>query len=293
MFAGRIRKAALVAGASFAVAGVALAQQATERAQERAQGIQDRAQAEAQSAERGVQTQIDRAQGQSATGERRTAGFRAGGQAGESQQVDKFLAKCLLIKNQAEIEMNQFGQQQSDNPQVKQFAQQMVQDHQQLVQQLQQVAGHQGAESSRQSVGTTGQSDTQRSATNTQQTPALNSQSAGAGGDSGALQEIASIEKQIADRCGQMLKQKLQEKQGAEFDKAFVGSQVAAHINMLATLEVVGQQASGELGQIAQQAEQKVQQHLQHAEQLMQQLDRGQQSRTGAQSPTSEARTTQ
>jgi predicted outer membrane protein len=60
-----------------------------------------------------------------------------------SHGVEQFAANCLLIKNQMEIELSQFAAQQSQNPEVKQFAQQMVQDHQKMVQQLQEIAGAQ------------------------------------------------------------------------------------------------------------------------------------------------------
>jgi len=78
---------------------------------------------------------------------------------------------------------------------------------------------------------------------------------------------------QIAQRKTQMMKDELQQKQGAEFDKAYIGSAIPAHLHALAALEVLGQQSQGQLAQVAQQARPKVQQHLDHAKQLMQQLD--------------------
>jgi predicted outer membrane protein len=69
------------------------------------------------------------------------------------------------------------------------------------------------------------------------------------------------------------MKQKLEEKSGAEFDKCYVAGQVACHMQASAALEVVSQQASGQIRQLASQAKQTVDQHLREAEQLAQQLE--------------------
>jgi len=89
----------------------------------------------------------------------------------------------------------------------------------------------------------------------------------------GAVQQLMQLDRQINDRKTQMVREELQQKQGAEFDKAFVGSAIPAHIHMIAELEVLEKQGQGQLAQIAQQARPIAQQHLEHAKQLMRQLD--------------------
>jgi predicted outer membrane protein len=272
---------ALAAVASFVFVGYAAAQQ-TEELRER------------QLERSGVQAQSERSatteQQQLQTEERR-AGYRGAGQAGQSQKLDKYLASCLLIKNKAEVELSRFGAQQAENPQVKQFAQMLVEDHQQMIPKLEQIAGGQAGQSSRQRVGAAGQTDAQRTRqdADTQRTAqdatTRSEQEYGSAG-SDITQQLQQIDKQITQRCLEMTKEKLQEKQGAEFDKAFVGCQIGAHIDSLAALEVIQQQSSGQLAQVAQQASQTVEQHLQQAEQLMQQLEgqQGGQTRQGRQS---------
>jgi predicted outer membrane protein len=83
-----------------------------------------------------------------------------------------------------------------------------------------------------------------------------------------------------------MTKQDLQQKSGAEFDKCFMGTAVAAHTHALAALEVISQQSQGQLAQVAQQAQPTVQEHLERAKQIVRQLD-GQSS--GSSSSTSQA----
>jgi predicted outer membrane protein len=70
-----------------------------------------------------------------------------------------------------------------------------------------------------------------------------------------------------------MVKEDLQQKSGAEFDKCFVGTAIAAHMHALAALEVISQQSQGQLAKVAQEAQPTVQQHLEHAKQLAKQLD--------------------
>jgi predicted outer membrane protein len=219
-----------------------------------------------------------------------------------SQEVEYYLAKCLLFKNQAEIELAQLAQQQSQNPEVKQFAQKMVQDHSKFVQQLQPLAGARG-ESGR-APGTPAENrqfDAQRNAGDTTRLPGspgatqpgnqianqgLAGTTPGAAQgtmQSGALHQLAQIELQIAEHCKQAMRDELQQKQGIEFDKAFVGSQIGGHMHMLSALEVIGRQTQGQLAQVAQQAQPTVQQHLDHAKQLMQQLEQQGAGRPGAQ----------
>jgi len=232
-----------------------------------------------------------------------TAQFRGTqGTAGQKQEVERYLASCLSIKNQAEIEANEFAQQQAENPEVKQFAQQMVKDHQQLAQKLQQVPSFQvSAQRSSQTPGARGQFDAQQQANDTtrppgsQAPPGLNRNANQAltadqpAGQSGALKELLDVDRQITDRCWQMMREELQAKSGPEFDKCYLGIQIGGHTHMLAALEVIEQQTQGELRQVAQEARPTVQQHLDHAKELFKQLEAS--SRTGAQAERQPNRT--
>jgi len=101
--------------------------------------------------------------------------------------------------------------------------------------------------------------------------PSLTGATSSAGND--AVSQIGQIDRQIVDRKSQMMKEELQQKSGAEFDKCFVGGAVAAHTHALAALEVISQHSQGQLAQIAKQAQPTVQEHLERAKQLIKQLD--------------------
>jgi predicted outer membrane protein len=192
--------------------------------------------------------------------------------------VERHLAKCLLTKNQAEIEISQFAQQQAQNPEVKQFAQDMVQEHQQLSQKLQPIAGMQAAAGrTQQPLSEARQSDAQRQASDTTRLPGsagagqqgLTAAGRPAGQQNAALNQLAEIDRQITDRVTQAVREQLQEKSGAEFDQCYLGYQVGNHTHMLAALEVIAQESEGQLRQVAQQAQSTVREHLDHAKQLM------------------------
>ena len=290
MSALRMRGGVLAAGVCCVLAAYAVAQQTETR--DRAQSGQ---------LDRSDPQQRDRLQsGRTTTqyGQRQT-------QTGAlNQEVEQYVAACLLAKNKAEIEIAQFAQQQAQTPQVKEFAQQMVQEHRQLVQQLQPLAGMYGGASrdaAAQSPGVSSEFESQRSDTTqlpgspgasqaeprTATNTAIAPQRGGSAQGNEALQQLMQIEKQITERHTKAVRQELQEKQGAEFDKCFLGTQVASHIHMAAALETIAQQGQGRLAQLAQQAQPTVQQHLEHAKQLMEQLERSPQTggRAERQSP--------
>lgn len=78
---------------------------------------------------------------------------------------------------------------------------------------------------------------------------------------------------QIKEASTQSFLQELQSKNGAEFDKCYLGQQIMAHQHMIDTIKVANQQASPELKQTLQQAQQASQQHLQKAKDLMKQVE--------------------
>jgi len=147
----------------------------------------------------------------------------------------------------------------------------MVKDHQQLAQKLQQVAGMHGSQKP---------SADDRSGTNTS-VNANNDAGENAHAGHGALAQLASIEKEIAQQCTAAAKEELGQKSGAEFDECYLTGQIGGHMHMLAALEVIGQQSQGELRQVAEDAKPKVQEHLEKAKQLVEQMKSSQKADSG------------
>lgn len=193
--------------------------------------------------------------------------------------LDQFIATCLLIGNQEEVALAQEAVERAENEQVKQFAQKLIDDHQKAIQKLQQHANQSmglnvnvDATADRSSDGdqyvSTDSATAQRYTANKVD---INSSSNMAG--SGALNQVLQMNRQAAQECLSMTKSMMQEKRGADFDKAFAGSQVGAHVGMLAKLKASQQHASPELASIIKESEQSVQQHLDHAKKLCQELE--------------------
>jgi predicted outer membrane protein len=202
--------------------------------------------------------------------------------------MDEFIATCLLIGNQEEVALAQEALSRAKSDNVKQFAQMLINDHQQAIQKLQQRARKGVGLDASVNVAVSNNSQSTQVTVNRPQ----NDQIAAAQSPtaqqytanrvdldrdpvlfSGALDKVLKMHQHAAQECLTMTKALLQEKQGAEFDKAFVGSQIGAHVGMLAKLKASQQYASPEFASIIQESEQSVQQHLEHAKQLCQELE--------------------
>jgi putative membrane protein len=171
-------------------------------------------------------------------------------------EMDSFIASCLLLGNQEEVALAQLASQKAQNPEVKQFAQMMIEDHQKAIQKLQQHA----------KPGISIDGAVRQTATSTQ------------AGDAN-LDKVLQLSQQAAQECLSMTKSELQQKQGAEFDKAYMGSQVGAHIGMLAKLKASEQQASPELASIVSESSQTVKSHFEKAKQICKELESSADSR--------------
>jgi predicted outer membrane protein len=256
----KLRIGIAAAGLSCLFAGYVLAQQLIDQPREGA-AVEQQADPDRSAG------QIDRAK---TTRQEYTAQFR-GNQPGagmQSQEVQKYIAGCLLSKNKAEVEINEFAQQQAQNPEVKEFARQMVQDHQKLVQELQQLASKHGGQAADRARTTTS-----LDATDATEQADANARTRGAANSNSAVDQLMALEQQITKQCTQALRDELQQKQGAEFDMCYIGSQIGAHMQMAAALEVLAQQGPEQIQQVAQKAQPIVQQHLDHAKNLAKQLE--------------------
>jgi predicted outer membrane protein len=204
---------------------------------------------------------------------------------------DEMFAQCLAIDNAVEVQISEFAAQRLQNDQVKQFAQQMVQEHRKMIEKL----GNYGAEPVNFSATAT------RDAANA--TPANadvtvrtgregaevavdgNNQPAGRREAGANVRErvndrrearqgdFLSIKQEIAQECLRSAEEELTSKTGPEADKCFMAAQVMGHQHMLDTLKVFERHASAEFKQTLAQASQETQKHLDEAKQILKSLD--------------------
>jgi predicted outer membrane protein len=194
-------------------------------------------------------------------------GQQPGFQAGQGSDLQEKLAACLILGNMAEVKVSQLATEKATDQQVRQFAEQMVQEHTQLIEQLRKFAPNVSFEQQ-------GQQQEQRPRTTATQQPGA------AGGGAAGSDPFFRIGKEAAQREVQMLVGMLQDKQGQQFDQAYTGQQILQHICMLAELQAIEQSgAAGELQPLVSKAIQATEAHLQHVTQLCEKLE-------GAQSGT-------
>jgi predicted outer membrane protein len=306
----KFRVGALAAGLCCLVLTYAVAQQVQPRSDRAREGVPEAGQTDRSNTQQLDPSGARAGERTYGEGQRRTANFR-GDQAkagGANRVVEHYLANCLLAKNKGEVELSEIAKQKSDNAEVKQFAEQMIQDHSKLIEKLQPLAGMlQQTRGTADAPAQPGETTALPGSPGAGQTippsgriaaaPPLgtatdataNANARERMGSGGAIHQLMQIEKQIGDRCLQNAKDELQQKSGVEFDKCYVGMALGAHMQALSALEVLGQQP-GQLGQIAQQAQPTVQKHLDHAKQLMKQLE-GQSGAVNRQAERPSART--
>ena len=245
-----------------------------------------------QQAER-QQDRSQRAEQQQQDGER--AGQRQQGQAGQSAECnlsEHHIAACLIIENQGEIELATFAGEQSQNEEVKQLAQKLIEDHTEYVSQLQQFAGPLGAKITARSE-VRGQSEEgdenprqdreeqdgerqqqgERSRTERQAADRPTGERQAADSSQGKGVELIQFKQEVGEKCLESTKEMLGEKQGADFDKAFVAQQCMAHMQMIDVLEVSAQHASPEFKEVLMAGRKTAQQHLEHCKTLHKQLE--------------------
>lgn len=189
---------------------------------------------------------------------------------------DSLLTTWLTVDNENEIAIARIGVQRATNPDVKQFAQRMIDDHGQFVQKLNQVSttGARGGELRRDpttgeikrepSTGETGKTDPSRT------DPSRTGQPADASGIRalGAFDQERLV-RELGQKCLESATKMLSEKQGAEFDRCFMGMQLGMHMKAADTLEVFRNHASATLKPTLEEGLKTVQTHLQHAKDLV------------------------
>lgn len=189
--------------------------------------------------------------------------------------LDGPIAACLILGNREEIALAKVARQRAQSPEVKKFAQQLIQEHEQAISQLEKFAP-QNVSLELDGQPTEDRTRPERSARkaeNNADRPNRDDTARTSEGQDDMQHQMLAMQKDIAQRCLALTQRELGEWEGAKFDQAFIGQQTCAHIGMLAKLAGTEQYASSELRSVLAQQQQTVEQHLQHAKQVMQELD--------------------
>jgi len=167
---------------------------------------------------------------------------------GQSGSADQQVAACVHGECNNEIEIAKWAESKCTNDECREFAQRMVRDHTPGCQEMQRLAGD---------LATHGQGQQGRAAHST---------------TSGGQLDWIAIKHQIGEQCLASVKKELGSKQGADFDKCFMGQQISAHMKVIDELKVLRNHVSSDLQQKLDKELQGAEQHLQLAKQIEQKL---------------------
>lgn len=218
----------------------------------------------------------------------------AGKHTGDADEnVSRMLATCVAMGNQHELAMCRFALDHIQNPEVKQFTEMLIEEHTQCAKKLAQFAPEaasmkfDGSAKNRRTSSpaeskiqqTSGKDDVkpQRDADKTTDTKKNDVTTAAARetvttAHRGEQNEdrLISIQRQVAEECLSLKMKELTEAKAAgNFDEAFLGCQIGAHLGMIAKLSVYEGEADGELAQIFSEGRTTTEKHLAQAKKLM------------------------
>ncbi len=179
-------------------------------------------------------------------------------QAGAAASLDEGIATCIALGNQEEIALAQFAEGRVQNERVKEFVQMMIKDHRAALQKLHQVAPQLASQNLELQAG-------QGAVTAARATPG---QTAG-----GMNAQMTALQRRVAQECLTLTQKELGEREGADFDRCYIGQQIGAHIATLAKLRGSREFASGQLQQFIQEAERTVEGHLAKAKEIGKELE--------------------
>lgn len=207
-------------------------------------------------------------------------------------QLNHALSQLLITSNQGEVKVSQFGQDHAQSQQVRNFAQNMVKEHHDFINKLQKAAASVASTQAAPAPGTPattpgatvqGIPSAGRAAvpgaTGTPIAPGVVSEQGAAG--SQQVNQLVQILGQAGNRNVELTQGELANKHGIEFDQAFMGDEIAAHLRMLSALETFGPHTSGQLQQVINQGVNVTKKHLGEARSIMQGLEQARVQQAG------------
>lgn len=187
-----------------------------------------------------------------------TGGVTGAVVAGQSGDLNQTIAACLALGNEEQVALAKFAEGRAKHDDVKKFVAKMKQDHQAAVEKLQGLAPIA-------TLGSLRDSDDDDASFEHQVAHA---------GTAGGQSQMIALQRRIAEECLALTRQELKDKEGADFDRCFIGQQVGAHVAMLAKLKASREFATGEVQQFIDEAIQTVEEHHKQAKQLAEKLEK-------------------
>jgi predicted outer membrane protein len=192
---------------------------------------------------------------------------------------DQQIAACIAGAAQNEIEIAKFAEPRLQTEEAMEFAQRMVREHTPGFEALKQRAGELATTLRTSPVLDEAAAVRRDTAPGAEPrvapgvpVPGVPAPGAPATGAPTAGLDWISIHQQIAEQCLASVKKELASLQGTDIDKAFIGMQCLAHLELIDKLKVLRNYASNELRQNIDQELQLANTHLTQAKQIKEQL---------------------
>ena len=182
---------------------------------------------------------------------------------------DAILATWLHVGSTNEVSLSQVALKQAQSADVRAFAQKMIDDHTAFASKLQPMATASGMAAGKDASG-----DRTKDGQGDEKSPKTASEASSTRGNAtiGTFDHSALI-RDLGKKCLQSETKMLTSKTGAEFDKAYMGMQVANHVRCADMLEVFKTYASPNLVPILESGHKTIAAHLEHAKTLCKQVE--------------------
>jgi predicted outer membrane protein len=198
------------------------------------------------------------------------------------------IAQWVLIDQRNMVALSEYAVQRTQSRDVRNLAEQIINDHQSLIQTLDRFAtARPQVRAQRQDQGADEPTEERRRVRDTTRRPLERladridervEERAEGGGPRiaqgrGLLARGPSpwieIHQEISNQLAEKARKDLEQRQGREFEGAFLGMIVAAHLNEEATLSVLSQRAEGDLKNALENALESAREHREEAEKVM------------------------
>lgn len=219
---------------------------------------------------------------QGALPQQANASHGAGKMTTQGMVTPQQLATCWALDNQEEVVLAKFAQEKSKNKDVDSFAKMIAEEHQSCLKKLNKFAPeasregylneNQVEQSRTNNNSSSAGNRTSDQANNTAANGAANPNATNNGTPTSGI-DMMQLQREIAQQCISDSKKYLSTKEGDEFDKCFVGMQIAKHAAMHTKLVVLKRHTTGEMQQMVSEGIQSTEKHMKAAESLMAKLD--------------------
>ncbi len=189
-----------------------------------------------------------------------------------SQAKDQTFAEILAICNQEQVLLSRFAKDQANHSEVKALAGTLEKEHQNNWEQLKRFSPQIATNSNTSDRADRTETSFRTETGNQAEADKRNESSFARVNDQTSKLDFVELQQEISTQCLKDSKEMLNSKEGIEFDKCFVGMQVAKHASMQSTLTVLNRHTSGPLQALVKSELEMNSKHMKAAINLMEKL---------------------